>query len=223
MNSNRRPPGRDGPEPQFGARAPSVDALLREIRACTVCAADLPAGPRPIVQFSDTARLVIIGQAPGARVHASGIGWDDASGARLRDWTGLAPGIFYDPARVALIPMGLCYPGARAGGDLPPRPECAPLWHARIMARLPANRLTLLVGGYAQRAYLAGRATRSLTQTVRGFGAHGPGYFPLPHPSWRSAIWMRGNPWFERDVLPLLRARVGEAVGATGVADDPAG
>jgi uracil-DNA glycosylase len=206
--------GETGPE--------TTEALLGEIRACTVCAAALPAGPRPIVQFSAASRLVVIGQAPGARVHASGVPWDDASGARLREWTGLSSEIFYDPARVALVPMGFCYPGAGATGDKPPRPECAPLWHRRILARLPAERLTLLVGAYAQRAYLGPRGS-SLTETVRGFDAQRPGFFPLPHPSWRSGGWMKRNPWFERDVVPPLRARVRAAVEAAGIAADPGG
>jgi uracil-DNA glycosylase len=192
---------------------PSVDDLLASIRACAVCAVHLPAGPRPIVRFSDTARLVIIGQAPGARVHASGIPWGDASGERLRDWTGLAEGVFYDAAKVALIPMGFCYPGTGASGDLPPRPECAPLWHPRILARLPADRLTLLVGSYAQKYYLAGAKRRTLTEIVRDFAASGPAFFPLPHPSWRSGIWMTRNPWFASDIVPALRCRVREVVG----------
>jgi uracil-DNA glycosylase len=182
--------------------------LLASIRACNVCASHLPAGPRPVVQFSDTARLVIIGQAPGARVHTSGIPWDDASGARLRDWTGLAEASFYDPAKVALIGMGFCYPGTGASGDLPPRRECAPLWHQRLLSRLPSERLTLLVGGYAQQYYLKLDKRRTLTEIVRDFARHEPAIFPLPHPSWRSAIWMRRNPWFEIDVVPALRSRI---------------
>jgi len=191
---------------------PTAADLLASIRACTVCASYLPAGPRPVVQFSDTARVVIVGQAPGTRVHASGIPWDDASGARLRDWTGLAEAVFYDAAKVALIGMGFCYPGAGSNGDLPPRPECAPLWHRRILARLPADRLTLLVGGYAQRHYLEVGRRQTLTEIVRCFAVHGPAYFPLPHPSWRSGIWMGRNPWFESEVVPALRSRVREKV-----------
>ncbi len=185
-----------------------VDDLLSSIRACTVCAAHLAAGPRPIVQFSQTSRLVIVGQAPGARVHASGIPWDDASGDRMRDWTGLSKPEFYDPARVALVPMGFCFPGSRAGGDLPPRPECAPLWHEQVMAVLPEDRLILLVGSYAQARYLGRDRRPSLTETVRAFDAFGPNMFPLPHPSWRSGGWMQRNPWFEAEVLPALRARM---------------
>lgn len=187
---------------------PETESLLASVRACTVCSDFLAAGPRPVVQFSETARIVIIGQAPGSRVHASGVPWNDPSGDRLRGWTGLSKGQFYDPARVALVPMGFCYPGKGKGGDLPPRPECAPLWHARIMALLPADRLTLLVGTYAQRAYLKLPKGATLMETVREFHGFGPRFFPLPHPAWRSAIWMKRNPWYERDVLPALQADV---------------
>ena len=182
--------------------------LLTEIRACTLCAAHLPAGPRPVVQFSSSASIVIIGQAPGSRVHESGVPWDDASGARLREWTGLSPEVFYDPAKVALIPMGFCYPGTGAGGDLPPRLECAPAWHEKVMAVLPADRLTLLVGSYAQERYLPQTKKKSLTERVADFGKHLPDYLPMPHPSWRSTGWMKRNPWFEKDVLPALREQV---------------
>jgi len=188
-----------------GAGGARSKALIEEIRACTVCAGSLAAGPRPVVQFSPAARLVIIGQAPGSRVHESGVPWQDESGKRLRDWTGLSLAEFYDPAKTALVPMGFCYPGKGKSGDLPPRPECAPLWHDRVLATLEDRRLTLLVGSYAQAHYLK---TRNLTETVRGFRAHGTGVFPLPHPSWRSGIWMKRNPWFESDVLPVLRAAV---------------
>ncbi len=183
-------------------------ALLAEIRACTLCVAQLAAGPRPIVQFSATASIVIIGQAPGTRVHESGIPWDDASGERLRDWTGLTPEIFYDAARVALVPMGFCYPGTGTSGDLPPRPECAPTWHDQVMATLPIRRLTLLVGSYAQARYLPLTKGQSLSERVADFKAHLPSYFPLPHPSWRSAGWMKRNPWFEADLLPVLKREV---------------
>ncbi len=186
---------------------PGLSALLGDIRACSVCAAALPLGPRPIVQAGATARLLIIGQAPGTRVHGSGIPWDDPSGDRLRDWTGLDTAAFYDPAQVALMPMGFCYPGvAVSGGDAPPRRECAPLWHARLRAALPDIRLTLLVGSYAQAAYLGRKAT--LTDAVRDFAITPPGIFPLPHPSWRSTGWMARNPWFAADVLPALRTQV---------------
>jgi len=186
----------------------SVTTLLGDIRACTVCAAHLPAGPRPIVQFSATSRIVIIGQAPGTRVHESGIPWDDASGERLREWTGLTRKQFYDPAVVAVVPMGFCYPGTGTSGDLPPRPECAPLWHDRVMARLPTDRLTLLVGSYAQERYLPKTKRKSLTERVRDFRIYPPNVLPLPHPSWRSTGWMKRNPWFEADLLPLLQGAV---------------
>jgi uracil-DNA glycosylase len=185
-------------------------ALFKEIASCTRCAADLTAGPRPVVQFSSTARILIIGQAPGSRVHASGIPWDDQSGDHLRKWTGLSEQDFYNPAKVALMPMGFCYPGKGKSGDLPPRPECAPLWHDAILNLLPRNRLTLLVGSYAQAHYLAHTAGRTLTDTVQAFQSFQPAYFPLPHPSWRSVGWMRRNPWFEGEVLPALREAVHE-------------
>ena len=183
-------------------------ALLSEVRACRICAEHLAAGPRPVVQIGLTARVLIIGQAPGAKVHASGIPWEDDSGVRLRDWTGLSPEDFYDPAKVAMLPMGFCYPGSRDGGDLPPRPECAPAWHARLLAHLPPDRLTLLVGGYAQKAYAAALGRLSMTELVRKRGALGPNVIALPHPAWRSTLWMRKNPWFEAEILPPLRAAI---------------
>jgi uracil-DNA glycosylase len=185
-----------------------INALLKDIRACAVCTAFLPAGPRPIVQFSDTSRIIIIGQAPGSRVHESGIAWSDASGERLREWTRLQPENFYDAAKIALVPMGFCYPGTGASGDLPPRSECAPLWHEKILKRLPTNRLLLLVGSYAQARYIPEAKKLSLTDCVKNFKQFGPGRFPLPHPSWRSSGWMKNNPWFETEVLPELRNAV---------------
>lgn len=185
-----------------------IHALHREIAACQACVAKLPQAPRPVVQFAATARIVIIGQAPGARVHASGIPWDDASGARLRDWTGIPATLFYDPAKIALVPMGFCYPGAGKSGDLPPRPECAPLWHKRVFDLMPQDRLTLLVGGYAQARYLTARPKQSLTENVRSQPGQAAGLLALPHPSWRSTIWMARNPWFAAEVLPELRQAV---------------
>ena len=190
---------------------PDAIALLKEIRACTVCTRALEAGPRPVVQFGPLSRIVIIGQAPGARVHESGVPWQDDSGKRLRDWTALSDEDFYDPVKVALVPMGFCYPGKGASGDLPPRPECAPLWHDKVLGALKDVRLTLLVGSFAQANYLPKK--QSMTDAVKGFQAHGPALFPLPHPSWRSGIWMKGNPWFERDVLPALKTAVRQALG----------
>ena len=186
----------------------SVKSLLARVRRCDVCAAHLPHGPRPVIQFAPGARLVIVGQAPGSRVHESGIPWDDDSGRRLRDWTGLDEATFYDAKRVALLPIGFCYPGKGCGADLPPRPECAPLWHDRLLDLLPSPRLMLLVGIHAQARYLAKRRAATLTETVRGFQDHLPALFPLPHPSWRSTGWMKRNPWFATDVLPRLRKAV---------------
>jgi uracil-DNA glycosylase len=186
---------------------------LKEIRACTVCATALKGGPRPVVQFSANSRIAIIGQAPGARVHDSGVPWQDDSGKRLRDWTGLSDADFYDAAKVALVPMGFCYPGTGESGDLPPRPECAPLWHDRVLAILKDLRLVLLVGSYAQARYLkAAGKKQTLTEAVKDFRAHGPLFFPLPHPSWRSGLWMKRNPWFEAGVLPSLRRAVSMAL-----------
>ncbi len=190
----------------------SIKTLLAEIRACRVCAGQLPHEPRPVIQFGASARLVIIGQAPGSKVHASGVPWQDHSGERLRDWTGLDTKTFYDPSRVALVPMGFCYPGAGDNADRPPRPECAPLWHARLLAALPASRLVLLVGIHAQGYYLNDRTKRTMTETVCAFADYLPSFFPLPHPSWRSTGWMRKNPWFAAKVLPLLRQAVVAAI-----------
>lgn len=190
----------------------TLDQLLSEVRLCAACAARLPLGPRPIVQMGREARILIIGQAPGSKVHTSGVPWGDDSGERLREWMGIDEKTFYDAKRVALVPMGFCYPGAGASGDLPPRPECAPLWHARLLSHLPERRLTLLVGIYAQAYYLKGRGKTTLTETVRGFRRHMPRFFPLPHPSWRSTIWVRKNPWFQSEALPALREEIAKAV-----------
>ena len=187
-------------------RAAWLAALAAEVRACRACAAYLPLGPRPVIRVSATARVLIVGQAPGTKVHASGIPWNDASGARLRAWLGLTPEVFYDERRIAIVPMGFCYPGRLPrGGDAPPRPECAPLWHPRLRASMPEIRLTLLVGGYALAAALgAGR----VEDQVRRWRALLPGICPLPHPSWRTLAWERRNPWFAAELLPALRARL---------------
>lgn len=191
--------------------ATTLESLLAEVRACRACADALPLGPRPVLQISPTARILIASQAPGTKVHQSGIPFDDASGDRLREWMGFSKERFYDAREVAIMPMGLCYPGrAPKGGDAPPRPECAPLWRERLLAQLPALRLTLLVGTYAQN-HVLGRA--AMTERVRNFRAFGPIYFPLPHPSWRSRIWEAKHPWFGEEVLPALRAAIEQAVG----------
>ncbi len=192
-----------------------LPSLLSDIRACRQCAAELPLGPRPVIRARSSARLLIIGQAPGTRVHASGIPWDDRSGDRLRDWTGLDSATFYDEDFVAIVPMGFCYPGVDpGGGDRPPRPECAPLWHARVLGLLPAIRLTLLVGSHAQKHYLGGRRATTMTATVSDWRNHLPAFFALPHPSWRNTAWLRRNRWFEADLLPELRHRVARLVAA---------
>jgi len=183
------------------------DALLKEVRGCSVCAAYLPLGPRPVVRMKRSATLLIIGQAPGTKVHASGLPWNDRSGDVLRDWLGMSRDDFYDDSRIAIMPMGFCYPGVNPkGGDNPPRPECAPRWHERLLKQLPNIRLTLLVGQYAQEHYLGARRQKTMTETVRNFRDYLPdGFFPLPHPSWRNIGWQKRNPWFVADVLPALR------------------
>lgn len=189
----------------------ALDALLRDIRACRACADMLPHEPRPVVQAAENARVLIIGQAPGSKVHASGKAWDDDSGDRLREWTGLSRDEFYDPARVAHMPSGFCYPGKGSGGDLPPRPECAPLWHGPLREHLHQVRLTLLIGQYAQKRYLPKGFAPNLTEAVRQWRGAPEGLFPLPHPAWRSRLWMTKNPWFEAEVLPELRNQMREA------------
>lgn len=188
-----------------------ADALHREIKACTICQETLPLGPRPVVQFSPTSSILIIGQAPGTKVHASGTPWDDDSGDRLRGWLGLDKSDFYDPAKVALMPMGFCYPGKAKGGDAPPRKECEPAWHARILDLLPADRLTLLVGTYAQGQYLPETRRLSLTERVKQGADHAP-FFPLPHPAWRVRMWMEKHEWFEVETLPRLRRAVADRI-----------
>jgi uracil-DNA glycosylase len=182
--------------------------LLSEVRACRICEAHLPNPPRPVLRASPTSRLLIVGQAPGRRVHESGIPWNDPSGNLLREWLRLDRDAFYDERRIAIIPVGFCYPGTGESGDLPPRPECAPHWHPRLRARLPAVRLTLLVGSYAQGYYLGTRRKKTLAETVRARSEYLPEFFPLPHPSPRNRLWMKNNAWFEREVLPQLRRRV---------------
>jgi uracil-DNA glycosylase len=182
--------------------------LAKEVRACRLCT-DLPLGPRPVLSVSATARLCIIGQAPGTKVHETGIPWNDRSGDRLREWLALDRDTFYDARRIAITPMGFCYPGRDAhGGDLPPRKTCAPAWHEKLMALMPKIEVMLLVGGYAQAHYLGSRRRASMTDTVKAWRSYGPRFIPLPHPSWRSTFWLKKNPWFERDLLPDLRKAV---------------
>ena len=189
-----------------------MQALLAEIRSCTACAAQLPLGPRPVVQASASARLLIVGQAPSLTVHATGLPWDDKSGEQLRRWLGIERELFYDAAQVAIMPMGYCYPGRGRSGDLPPRRECAELWHARLLAQMNQVELTLLIGQYAQRHFLDAARKGSVTETVEAFADYAPCFIPLPHPSPRNTGWFKHHPWFESEVLPVLRERVRQAL-----------
>jgi len=186
----------------------TLPTLLKAVRDCRVCETHLPLGARPVLQVGVGARILIVGQAPGARVHASGVPWDDASGERLREWMGVDKATFYDTSHIAIIPMGYCYPGRGNGGDLPPRRECAELWLDQLLAKLPQVELTLLIGLYAQRHFLRARRYPSLTETLRRWQDYAPAYIPLPHPSARNTPWFQSHPWFEHDLVPMLRGRV---------------
>jgi uracil-DNA glycosylase len=186
--------------------------LLSEIRACTICSKHLQLGPRPVVSLHLKSQIIIIGQAPGAKVHASGVPWEDASGNELRRWLGVDKDVFYDAKLFSLMPMGFCYPGKTPSGDMPPRPECAPQWHKRILSSLKQTQLTLLIGQYSQAYYLGDEAGENLTDTVRSYMKYLPTNMPLPHPSPRNRIWQRKNPWFERKVLPELREIVAKII-----------
>ena len=185
-----------------------MEPLLTQIRHCTVCAAHLPHGCRPVMDAHPDSRLVIVGQAPGRRVHESGVPWDDPSGDNLRAWLEVDRDTFYDPKKIALIPMGFCYPGTGRSGDLPPRKECAPLWHPPLFEAMRSVELILLVGQYAQGYYLGPEVKKNLTETVRNFRSYLPKYFPLPHSSPRNNIWQKKNPWFKEELLPNLRGRL---------------
>jgi uracil-DNA glycosylase len=185
-----------------------LDDLLRDIRACRICEAQLPLGPRPVLAASAQARLLIVSQAPGARVHATGIPWNDASGRRLRDWLQLDEATFYDENRVAIVPMGFCYPGRAGSGDAPPRLECRATWHPRLLPLLRNVELTLSIGQYAQAYCLGARRKPSLSETVRAWREYLPTQLPLPHPSPRNVGWFKANPWFDAEVVPVLRERV---------------
>jgi uracil-DNA glycosylase len=189
----------------------ALDKLVSEIRACRACA--LPHEPNPVVWVHPSARILIAGQAPGRRVHESGIPWNDASGDRLRDWMGLDRDAFYDRRNIAVAAMGFCYPGTVNGADLPPRRECAPKWRPRLLPLLKKVQLTLLVGTYAQRYHLGAAVGRTLGETVRSWRDFAPDTFVLPHPSWRNTAWLKRNPWFETDLAPALRVRVREILG----------
>ncbi len=192
----------------------TLEALLSDIRACTRCADSLPLGPRPVLRGKASARLLIVGQAPGIRVHNSGIPWNDPSGRRLRHWLDLSDETFYDETRIAIAPIGFCYPGTmKNGGDCPPRPECAPSWHPALQGALVNIELTLLVGSYAQAWYLGKRRGRTMTDTVRAWRTYLPEYLPVPHPSWRTTGWQNRNTWFDDELLPALRDRLKPLLG----------
>ncbi|HHJ15379.1 MAG TPA: uracil-DNA glycosylase family protein [Gammaproteobacteria bacterium] len=189
-------------------------ALANEISHCRICADNFPHEPRPVVRLGENATILVVGQAPGRKVHATGIPFNDPSGDRLRDWMGVSREVFYDTGRIAILPMGFCYPGHGRSGDLPPRPECAQAWRQRVLDELPRIRLTLAIGRYAIDWHLAGVKKRNLTETVKAWAEYAPGVIPLPHPSPRNNLWLRRNAWFEADVLPVLRERVRGLLGS---------
>ena len=195
----------------------TLEQVKEEARACRICAVGLPLGANPVLRGNATARILIVGQAPGKRVHKTGLPWNDPSGNRLRSWMGIDRDVFYDEGMIAIVPMGLCYPGTNAkGGDLPPRRECAPRWHPQIRQLLTLIESTLLVGGYAQKYYLGNRCGATLTDTVRRWSQYWPQFIPLPHPSFRNNRWLQDNPWFEAEVLPELRSRVAALLDTRG-------
>jgi uracil-DNA glycosylase family 4 len=182
--------------------------LLTEIRACTICKQFLPNHPKPIIRASIKSKILIIGQAPGQKVQDSGIPWDDASGKALREWLGVSSEQFYDTNLFAIMPMGMCFPGTRKSGDIPPRKECAPAWHQKVLNLMPNIQLTLLIGKYAQDYYLGKRVKENLTDTVKNYATYLPTYIPLPHPSPRNNIWLKKNEWFKGEVIPTLQSKV---------------
>lgn len=189
-----------------------MDNLLASIRKCTICK-DLPLGPLPILQVHKSARILIVGQAPGQRTHHKGIPFDDPSGVRLRDWLGIDRDVFYDAEKLAIVPMGFCYPGTAKNGDLPPRAECIPAWREQVLGKLVNVELTLVIGQYAIDWHLGKKKSKTLTQTVANWQEHWPEILPLPHPSPRNMRWFKQNQWYETDVLPVLKARVQKILG----------
>ena len=194
---------------------PSFASLLADVRGCVLCTEQLPLGPRPIIQAHPLARILIAGQAPGRKVHETGVPFNDASGERLRAWLGLSRQVFYDAKQVAILPMGFCFPGTGRSGDLPPRPECAPTWRTALLSRLKNLELTLVIGQYAQAYHLPDEAG-SVTAAVQAWRKNWPHIVPMPHPSPRNNLWLRRNPWFERDLIPALRTRVTEVLAHEG-------
>ena len=185
-----------------------LEDLAKAVRSCRLCADHLPLGPRPVLRPSSTARLLIAGQAPGTKVHQSGKPWNDASGNRLREWLDLPKSVFYDDIKVAIIPQAFCYPGKGPNGDLPPPPICQKTWHPRLHAAMPQIETYVLAGRFAQTYHLGNKRKRTLGETVAAWREYAPRYFPLPHPSWHNNHWLKANPWFERDLVPVLRDRV---------------
>jgi uracil-DNA glycosylase len=185
------------------------DQLVQQVRACTLCKDVLPEGPRPVVQLSRSSRILVVGQAPGRKVHETGIPFNDPSGDRLRQWMGVDREQFYNEEQVAILPMGFCFPGTGKSGDLPPRPECAETWREALLARLDKVELTLVVGQYAQAWHLPD-SRKSVTDNVKAWREYWPGLLPMPHPSPRNIRWLKSNPWFEQEVIPRLQARIGE-------------
>ncbi len=194
-----------------------MKSLLHKIQRCEVCKEFLPLGPKPVIQLSVNSKIIIFGQAPGKRVHETGIPWNDASGKKLREWMNIDEATFYDPLIFSIMPIGFCYPGKGISGDLPPRFECAPLWHSKILKNYKNKPLILLIGQYAQRYYLKNTCKKSLTETVKNFEEYLPEYFPLPHPSPRNQNWLKVNPWFIEKTIPELRKRITLAIGNTKV------
>ncbi|OEK04303.1 uracil-DNA glycosylase family protein [Roseivirga misakiensis] len=192
----------------------SFETILSDIKSCQVCADQLSHGPNPVVSVSEQSQILIIGQAPGTKVHHSGIPWDDASGKNLRKWLGVTDEQFYDPQIFGIVPMGFCYPGKGKSGDLPPRPECAPLWHHQLFDHLKSVKLILLIGLYAQQYYLGDKRKKTLTETVENYKAYLPKYMPLVHPSPRNGIWMRKNPWFTAEIVPALQNIVHQTIAS---------
>ncbi|MEM7561981.1 MAG: uracil-DNA glycosylase family protein [Pseudomonadota bacterium] len=189
----------------------TLGRLLKEVRACAICESSLPLGPRPVLQCSSNARILIAGQAPGSKVHKTGVPFDDPSGNRLRDWLGINQTIFYNPELVAILPMGFCYPGTSKSGDLPPRPECAAAWREKLLSKMPKIELTLVIGQFAQQYHLQ-TGKESLTERVKSWQNYWPDVIPLPHPSPRNNRWLKNNPWFEQTLLPKLKTRVSQLI-----------
>ncbi len=190
-----------------------MEELLKEIRACRICEDSLPFGCRPVMSAAPSSKILIVGQAPGRIVHSTGIPWDDKSGENLRSWMGIDSDTFYDTSRIAILPMGFCYPGTGKSGDLPPRKECAPEWHTKVLEKLPNLELTLLIGAYAQKYYLQKKRKKNLTETVMHYAEYLPEFIPLPHPSPRNNIWQKKHPWFKAEILPVLQEKIETTLG----------